>query len=292
MTLDTRRTVLALRAMGRATILLASEGARRCAADHPDQTVSLSDRSGQRLILGFYPTDWSPAPRGEVARAYGVHEETEGVAERALCIIERDCTIAWSYRSPMGINPGAEGILDALERLDGGAGAAAGGAPVSRLSPPVSARDHLRGDRGALVLLAELGDLECPFCGQAYLVVKALEEHFGARLAHAFRHLPLTQAHPHALVAAEAAEAAAAQGRFWEMHALRFQRQDALDLRHLLARAEALELELEDLRDALVTHRFSTRIREDSRSGARSSVNGTPTFLSIGSATTAASTSR
>src|SRR4051812_37824887 len=104
---------------------------------------------------------------------------------------------------------------------------------MSRLRPPLSERDHLRGDLHAPVNLVEFGDFECPFCGKAFGVVKALEETLGEQLCVAFRNFPIVGSHPHAVVAAEAAEAAGAQGRFWEMHDMLYQHQDALEVPYL-----------------------------------------------------------
>src|SRR5882724_3595546 len=88
----------------------------------------------------------------------------------------------------------------------------------SNLSPSVSERDHSEGLPDAPMTLVEYGDYQCPYCGAAYPVVKQLQRHFGKRLRFVFRNFPLTQAHPYALIAAEAAEAAALQGKFWQMH--------------------------------------------------------------------------
>jgi len=96
------------------------------------------------------------------------------------------------------------------------------------LTPPVSADDYAQGPATALVTLVEYGDFECPFCGQAYPIVKAIQDRFGDQLRFVWRNFPLAQAHPHAQGAAEAAEAAGAQGAFWGMHDLLFAHQDAL----------------------------------------------------------------
>jgi protein-disulfide isomerase len=150
---------------------------------------------------------------------------------------------------------------------------------TSRLALPVSERDHILGPATALVTLVEYGDYECPYCGLVYPVVEALREQLGNRLQFVFRHFPLTQAHPHALPAAEAAEAAGAQGQFWEMHGTLFTHQHALDEPHLLQYAAALDLEPTRLRHALTTHAYVGRVREDFASGVRSGVNGTPSFF-------------
>jgi protein-disulfide isomerase len=143
----------------------------------------------------------------------------------------------------------------------------------------VSERDHIRGPATALVTLVEYGDYQCPYCGQAYPIVEALREHFGRQLRFVFRHFPLTQMHPHAEPAAEAAEAAGAQGRFWQMHETLYTNQHALDDRSLFQYAAALDLDPAPFLRALTTHAYTERVREDFTSGVRSGVNGTPTFF-------------
>src|SRR5437899_628689 len=101
---------------------------------------------------------------------------------------------------------------------------------MSTLKPPPSPRDHLRGALSAPLQLVEFGDYECPFCGRAFPVTEALRQALGDRLCFAFRNFPIVGAHPHALLAAEAAEAAGAQGKFWEMHTQLFTHQDALEV--------------------------------------------------------------
>lgn len=150
---------------------------------------------------------------------------------------------------------------------------------TSRLTLPVSERDHIRGPAKALVTLVEYGDYQCPYCGLAYPVVEALRERLGDRLRFVFRHFPLTQMHPYALSAAEAAETAGEQGRYWEMHDTLYTHQQALDDIHLLQYAAALDLETTSFRHALTTHAYVGRVREDFASGVRSGVNGTPSFF-------------
>jgi protein-disulfide isomerase len=148
-----------------------------------------------------------------------------------------------------------------------------------RLALPVGRRDHVRGPATAPVTLLEYGDYECPFCGAAHPVVDQVVQIMGDQLRFAYRHFPLTQAHPHAQQAAEAAEAAATQGRFWEMHDLLFEHQDRLAARDLLAYASTLALDVARFAIELNTHMHAPRVREDFLSGVRSGVNGTPTFF-------------
>ena len=148
-----------------------------------------------------------------------------------------------------------------------------------QLTLPVSGRDHISGPATARLTLLEYGDYECPFCGAAYPIVKEVQRIFGDQLRFAYRHFPLSQIHPHARQAAEAAEAAGAQGRFWDMHDVLFEHQDRLGTRDLLGYATALGLDLERFALELETHTCLPRIREDFLSGVRSGVNGTPTFF-------------
>jgi protein-disulfide isomerase len=138
------------------------------------------------------------------------------------------------------------------------------------------ARDHIRGGADAAVTLLEYGDFECPYCGQAEVVIRELLSSFGAELRYVWRHLPLNDVHPRAEVASEAAEAAAAQGRYWEMHDRLLADQELLDLgRH----AEEIGLDMDRFWDDLHRHRHLPRIAEDVASADASGVAGTPTFF-------------
>ena len=150
---------------------------------------------------------------------------------------------------------------------------------MARLFLPVGTRDHGRGPKDAPVTLVEYGDFECSFCGRAYPVLKKIEDRMGPRLRIVYRHFPLATIHPHAETAALAAEAAGAQGKFWEMHDLLFQNQGALEEEDLLEYAQGLALDLAEFAEVLSTGRFLPRIREDFMSGVRSGVNGTPTLF-------------
>jgi protein-disulfide isomerase len=150
---------------------------------------------------------------------------------------------------------------------------------VARLSSPVTARDHTQGPPDAAVTLVEYGDYECPHCGRAYPIVKEIQKRLGSRLRFVFRNFPLKEIHPHAEHAAEAAEAAAVQGKFWEMHDTIFEHQRGLDDRHLLEYAAGLALDDGRVQRELASHMHAARVREDFLSGIRSGVNGTPTFF-------------
>jgi protein-disulfide isomerase len=147
------------------------------------------------------------------------------------------------------------------------------------LSQDVAARDHVRGEASATVTLLEYGDFDCPYCAAAHPVVRALETHFGAALRFVFRHNPRGELHAHAQIAARAAEAAALQGRFWEMHDRLFEKHDAHDEAALVAHAAALGLDGERFALDLHSPAVLARVREDEVSGLRSGVVGTPTFF-------------
>jgi protein-disulfide isomerase len=148
-----------------------------------------------------------------------------------------------------------------------------------RLALPVSPdRDHIRGAVDAPVTLLEYGDYECPYCGAAHPEVNEILARAGTGLRFVFRNFPLTTVHPHAELAAEAAQAAGAQGTFWEMHDALYENQQRLAARYLQAYARALGLDVARFDDDLALHRYATKIREDFLSGVHSGVNGTPTF--------------
>ena len=149
---------------------------------------------------------------------------------------------------------------------------------VPRLVLPVGERDHIRGPFTAPVTLLEYGDYECPYCGAAHPIVQEVRRRVGPPLRFVYRHFPLTNVHPHAELAAEAAEAAGAQGRFWEMHDRLFEHQDALADEDLVAHAEVLELDVERFVRELAAGTHTPRVRQDFTSGVRSGVNGTPSF--------------
>ena len=147
------------------------------------------------------------------------------------------------------------------------------------LADPVDPeRDHIRGPVDAPVTVLEYGDFECPYCGQAEPVLRELLRDFGD-VAYVWRHLPLNDVHPNAQQAAEAAEAAAEQGAFWEMHDLLLEHQDALGYRDLVGYAEELGLDVERFEDDLRTRAGAGRIAQDVDSADLSGVSGTPTFF-------------
>jgi Na+/H+ antiporter NhaA len=151
--------------------------------------------------------------------------------------------------------------------------------PLTDVYPDVdSERDHIRGPIEAPVTVVEFGDFECPYCGQAEPVVRELLRDFGD-VRYVWRHLPLNDVHPRTQLAAEAAEAAAAQGAFWEMHDLLLANQDALAPSDLIGYAERLGLDVDRFTEGLRTHDGAARVAEDVDSADMSGVSGTPTFF-------------
>jgi protein-disulfide isomerase len=147
------------------------------------------------------------------------------------------------------------------------------------LTLPVGDRDHIEGELTAPVVLVEYGDYECPHCGHAFPIIKRIQKAMGDDLCFVFRNFPLTEVHPHAQEAAEAVEAAAAQGRFKEMHDIVFDNQEALAADDLVAYAERVGLDMDRFVSEMETGAHYDRVREDFMSGVRSGVNGTPTFF-------------
>src|SRR6266567_1057002 len=153
------------------------------------------------------------------------------------------------------------------------------GIPKAKLTLPMEGRDHIKGPISAPVVLVEYGDYQCPYCGEAHPIVKAIQERLDNRLCFVFRNFPLNNMHPYAEHAAEAAEAAGAQGKFWEMHDVLYENQVALDDESLAQYAEALGLDARRLIGEVLRGAHMARVREDFQSGARGGVNGTPSFF-------------
>jgi protein-disulfide isomerase len=174
-------------------------------------------------------------------------------------------------------------IFQAIERIPKVALKRAGltpAEPLTDLAVPVDGeRDHLRGRADAPVTLVEYGDYECPYCGRAEEVVRQLLADFEDDLGYVWRNLPLTDVHPHAQLAAEAAEAAAAQGAFWPMHDLLMTHQDALEVGDLERYADQLGLDLGRFSDDLRERTQTLRIATDVDSADLSGVTGTPSFF-------------
>ena len=150
---------------------------------------------------------------------------------------------------------------------------------MSKLRRPVTDQDHMQGPPDAALVLVEFGDYECPHCKAAYPVVKTVQAELGHQLCFVYRHFPLVEIHPYAVVAAEAAEAAGAQGRFWQMHYRLFQNSPELTFEDVLTYAADIDLNLQQFVQSLRTRRHLPRVQENVESGLSSGVRGTPTFF-------------
>lgn len=147
------------------------------------------------------------------------------------------------------------------------------------LRVPITPLDHIKGPANAAVTLVEYGDYQCPYCGAAYPIVNAVAKKFSRKLMFVFRNFPMAQVHPFAEIAAQAAEFAAAHGRFWEMHDGLYENQAKLGMPLLFALVDALGLSEKELRDALASEKYLAKVRNDFLGGVRSGVNGAPTFF-------------
>jgi protein-disulfide isomerase len=205
----------------------------------PDQRVKRSDFRGQRVILTFYPADWSPVCGDQLALYNELRDEFS--RHKAICI---------------GIS------------VDG----------VS-LAKPVDQNDHVLGPIDAPVTLVEYGDFQCPHCRAAHFYLKNVLATMGDGVRFVFRHMPLTQVHPMAQPAAEAAEAAGAQGKFWPMHDLIYANQDLLSPALLARLGQRLGLDMQRFIDGLQSHQFLPKVKDDFMSAVRSGAAGTPSFF-------------
>ena len=150
---------------------------------------------------------------------------------------------------------------------------------MSTLKIPIGVDDHVQGRPDVPISIVEYGDYECPGCGLAYPIVKAVQKHFGGNLRFVFRNFPLAQIHPNAETAAETAEWAGSEGRFWQMHDSLYENQGLLGLPLYCALAQGLGFSEAALAEALESRSFHPRVRQDFMGGVRSGVNGTPTFF-------------
>jgi len=144
---------------------------------------------------------------------------------------------------------------------------------------PITTEDWIRGKKDAPVTILEYGDFECPYCGMAYPELEAVLEEAPAAVRLIYRHFPITTIHPDALPAAEAAEAAGAQGKFWEMHDMLFTHQEALEYENLLAYADSIGLDTGRFDDEMQRQVYRDQVRQDFRRGIHDGVNGTPTLF-------------
>jgi len=144
---------------------------------------------------------------------------------------------------------------------------------------PVNEGDQKQGSMDSSVVLVEYGDYECPHCGAAYPIIKQLQSHFGRELLFIFRNFPLSEIHPHALMAAYVAEAAGLQRKFWKLHDLIYENQADLSQRRLITLAESAGVEVDKLLKDMSSFPVIEKVENDMEGGARSGVNGTPTFF-------------
>jgi protein-disulfide isomerase len=149
---------------------------------------------------------------------------------------------------------------------------------MSQLKPDVGPADHAQGRLEAPLVMVEYGDFQCPYCGQQYPEIKAVQEAMGDDLCFVFRHFPLVEAHPNAEHAAELTEAADTVGKFWEMHDRLYENQAALDDQSLAAHAKTLGLD-GALFQTVLDEKYEGRVRHDFLTGVRSGVNGTPSLF-------------
>jgi protein-disulfide isomerase len=149
----------------------------------------------------------------------------------------------------------------------------------AQLVVPVGPDDHVEGPDDAAITIVEYGDFQCPYCGQAYPIVKRLQNDFGDSLRLVFRNMPLTNVHPQAELAAETAEAVGLQGKFWPMHDVLFENQRDLSGPAILRYVEDVGADLSQVANALNDGVVQKRVKDDVESGIRSGVNGTPTFF-------------
>ncbi len=143
----------------------------------------------------------------------------------------------------------------------------------------IAPEDWIRGRRDAPATILEYGDFECPYCGMAYPELEAIVEGAPDVVRLVYRHFPITTIHPHALQAAEAAEAAGAQGKFWEMHDMLFTHQEALEYGNLLEYAETIGLDIGRFDQEMNDNIYREEVRRDFRKGIQDGVNGTPTLF-------------
>jgi protein-disulfide isomerase len=205
---------------------------------------------------------------------------------------QRDLVVASLLRLPEKEDPRSSGVLALVKSLTWrrcepwpnrcrftDQAVYVGSPAMTDLAVPVSAQEHVRGPADATVTLVQYADLQCPFCGFAETVLRKLRRDHGDRFRLVFRHFPVVEVHPHAQLAAQATEAAGAQGRFWEMHDLLLERRTALDHDHLIAYARELELDVARFHRDLDAGYGADRVAADVDSGRRSGVDATPKFF-------------
>ena len=149
----------------------------------------------------------------------------------------------------------------------------------TQLKPAVSSKDHIQGNKNASLELVEYGDYQCGHCGHAYPIIKAVQQEMGNNVKFVFRNFPLNEPHPDAFKAAVAAEAAALQNKFWEMHDIIYENQESLDWESLTIYAEKIGLDVGRFQNDIKKDTVTVKVEDDFESGVRSGVNGTPSFF-------------
>lgn len=208
-------------------------------------------------------------PKGAASTAFRSYNAEKSRSLRSLFVVDADGGIFWSYLSPDGVNPGVDGVLRALKDL---------GSDETTARKP-QGDFHTRGRADAAVTLTEYGDYQCPYCADAYQELKQVFTHFGDSLRFEFRNFPLSNVHPYAEMAAEAAEAAGAQGKFWEMHDGLYENQQSLSPELVIELANSLGLDVRRIAKEVDDHAYLPRIRADISDGLHAGVNGTPSFF-------------
>lgn len=150
---------------------------------------------------------------------------------------------------------------------------------MSKLKPVVNSKDHFQGNEQSVIELVEYGDYQCPHCGHAYPIIKSLQKKLGNKLKFVFRNFPLSEIHQYATNAAVAAEAASAQGKFWEMHDIIFENQNSLEDVYLIKYAAHIGLNIQKFEADFELPQYLEKVEADFESGIRSGVNGTPSFF-------------
>ncbi|WP_421940730.1 DsbA family protein [Pedobacter sp.] len=149
---------------------------------------------------------------------------------------------------------------------------------MSTLKPAVNGNDHIEGPSSAPVEIVEFGDYQCPYCGQAYPIIKDIQVLFEGQIKFIFRNFPLQEIHPLAFLAAQSAEAAALQGKFWEMHNAIYENQTGMSEEFFIKTATEIGLDLKQFQEDVASESVRERVEADFESGVRSGVNGTPSF--------------
>ncbi len=221
----------------------------------------------QKLTFPLLSDFW---PHGAVAQQYGVMREKDGISERAIFIIDKNGVVksTWKGEHP-GVAPGLDVVFGALQALHGETTEAA--------DTTITDDDWSLGPATAPVTLLEYGDFECAHCGTAHAVIDEVRAELGDHLRFVYRHFPLPS-HPHAFAAAEATEAAGAQGKFWPMHDLLYANQKQLELDDLLRYAQQLGLDVDRFLLDLEQHTYRDAVQADMNSGIAHGVTGTPTL--------------